>query len=217
VLRDFKYHKEDRERARQELGIGSEFTVVSVLPGSWTEQRAPIFDLLVAAFHRLERAEKLLYWVAGDDFSALGGRARGMPDVLVLKKHWPLEQLIVATDLVITKGNRVTVTEAAQLGVPSISLSHGLNPVEDFIVPRTKSDLALRVKGIDVGFLAKCLEDVLSSRKSEDETRWSAPGVGSVVEELLGGISKLDYRGAKPVKETDILGDLGRSCPSRTT
>ena len=216
-VRDFKYHIGDRERARREMGIGNDLTVVSMLPGGWTEQRAPVFDLLVPAFLRLERSKKLLCWVAGEDFSALRDRAKGMPDVLVLKKHWPFEQLIVATDLVITKGNRVTIMEAARLGVPSISLSHGLNPAEDFIVPRIKSNLALRVKGINVEFLSRCLEDVLNSKISEEETLRRAPGVGSVAEVLLGAISKLGHLGANPEKESRTLGALVRTDVSRNT
>jgi lipid A disaccharide synthetase len=216
-VRDFKYHIGDRERAPREMGIGNDVTVVSMLPGGRTEQRAPVFDRLVPAFHRLQSARKLLCWVAGDDFTALADQARGMPDVLVLKEHWPFEQLIVATDLVITKGNRVTIMEAERLGVPSISVSHGLNPVEDFIVPRIKSNLALRVKGINIEFLAKCLEDVLSPGKTEGETRSGGPGAGPVVDELLRAISKLGCYKAKPMKEIDISGDPLRTGVSPST
>ena len=191
-IRDFKYHIGDRERARREMGIGGDITVVSVLPGGWaTEQRAPIFDLLAPAFHRLEKARKLLCWVAGDEFDTLADRTKGVPDILVLKKHWPIEQLMVASDLVVTKGNRVTIMEASALGLPSISLSHGLNPVEDFIVPRIKSNLALRVKGLSSEFLAKCMNDMIGSCGRSAERELGVPRIASVAEILARRIKDL--------------------------
>jgi|HubBroStandDraft_4_1064222.scaffolds.fasta_scaffold151003_1 hypothetical protein len=191
VVRNFKYHKNDRDRARQELGIPNDCTVVAVLPGGWAnEQRAPIVDLLLPAFQALPRASKLLCWVAGDDLEFLSNRTRDMQNVLVLKKLWPIEQLMVASDLVITKGNRITIMETSSLGLPSISLSHGLNPVEEFIVPRIKSNLPLRVKGIDSEFLARCMDNVIDPCGGSLEPGLSVPGFNLVAEILASRVEK---------------------------
>ncbi len=53
VLRPFSYSKADRRRARQELGLPQEAVVISVFPGSWTEEEGPIYDLVTAAFDSL--------------------------------------------------------------------------------------------------------------------------------------------------------------------
>ncbi len=188
-MREFKYQLRDREQARSEMSIASEAIVVSVLPGGWaTEKRAPIFDLLVPAFYGIGFPRKLLCWVASDEFEMLEARTQGMPDILILRKHWPIEQLMVASDLVVTKGNRITIMEAAALGIPSISLSHGLNPVEDFVVPRINSNLALRIKGIDAKFLSTCLENTLRSSKPGDITCDTPPDNDFAAKVLLGAI-----------------------------
>jgi len=203
--RDFAYHIRDRDRARLELGISADVIVVSVLPGGWaTEQRAPIFDLLIPAFQGLKIQRKLLCWVAGDEFEQMAGRTKTMSDILVLKNPWPIEQLVVASDLVVTKGNRITIMESAALGVPSVSLSHGLNPVEDFIVPRIKSNLALRVKGVNAEFLSKCFHDMLNCEKSQQEDCCGSHGVGLVAGVLLETVVRLGHHGTSPAN----LGDL---------
>jgi hypothetical protein len=44
----------DRNGARAALALESDERVVSVIPGAWaTEERAPIFDLVVPAFQGL--------------------------------------------------------------------------------------------------------------------------------------------------------------------
>jgi hypothetical protein len=191
TVRDFKYNKNDRDRARQELGMQNDLTVVTVLPGGWAnEQRAPLLDLLLPAFQALPQARRLLSWVAGDDFEYLSDRTKGMHDVLVLKKAWPIEQLMVASDLIVTKGNRITIMEASALGLPSISLSNGQNPVEDFIVPRIKSNLPLRVRGISSEFLARCMDNMIDSRGRSLEPEVRVPHFGSVAEILARRIEK---------------------------
>jgi hypothetical protein len=191
IVRDFKYHRQDRLRARQELGIADNVLTVSVIPGSWAnEQRAPVFDLLTSAFLRLEREQKLLCWVAGSDYSALQERTKGMCDVRILKAHWPTEQLIVASDLVVTKGNRGSIMEISELGVPSISLSYGQNPIDDIIVARIKSNLPLRIKGITPDYLARCMDIVHRLTKAEDESQHRSTGLASVAQALVGAIRK---------------------------
>lgn len=193
MVREFKYHKQDRERARQELGIDNDLTVVSVLPGGWaTEQREPIADLLLPAFARLDRPRKLMCWVAGNDFEALLDLAKTSSDLQVFRKLWPIEQLMVASDLVIAKGNRITVLEASELGVPTISLSHGFNPIDDIIVSHIKTNLPLRVKGITSDYLAKSIDAVLESREGQDHLGRRTTRPSSIAELLLSEIKRVE-------------------------
>lgn len=167
-VRDFTYGRKDKQRARTELNVLQDSLLISVLPGAWaTEQRAPISELMLSAFESLENSDKKLFWVAGQDFDQLSEMTSDFDNVVILKSLWPIEQLMVASDLIITKGNRVTIMEAAALGIPSISLSHGLNQVEDFIVPRIKTNLPLRVRGIDGTYLRMCIRDLLKTSSEQ--------------------------------------------------
>lgn len=152
--RAYQYSQNGRNKARKELNIDPSAFVVSCMPGGWaTEERAPIADFLLAAFRILSFSCKHLFWVAGTDVNNILRAAASVAHVTVLERIWPPEQLKVASDVVITKGNRGTTLEAAQLGIPSVSLSHGLNPIEDVIIPRIQSNLPLRVKGLSSDYL----------------------------------------------------------------
>jgi UDP-N-acetylglucosamine:LPS N-acetylglucosamine transferase len=196
MVREFKYRGQDRERARQELGMDHDLTVVSVLPGGWaTEQREPIADLLLPAFTRLDRAKKLLCWVAGNDFETLSTCAKRTADVLAVAKLWPIEQLMVASDLIITKANRITIMEASKLGIPTISLSHGFNRIDDIIVSHVTTNMPLRVKGITSEYLAKCMEVVLERSKGQDHMERRTTGPATVAEVLICEIRRVEQTG----------------------
>jgi UDP-N-acetylglucosamine:LPS N-acetylglucosamine transferase len=132
VLRRFAYSRKDRGKARRELGIAADAFVVTVLPGSWTEEAAPVADLVFSAFAALpSRSPTHLIWVAGVDRAAIAAHAAGAANITVLEKDWRIEWLMVAADVAVTKVNRITLIELERLGVPSISLSHGLNPMDE--------------------------------------------------------------------------------------
>ena len=153
-VRDLSYSRSDRDRAREELGISRDACVITVLPGGWaTEAMLPIADLVVPAFLGLDKKDKQLFWVAGADHASLVQRYRTNKEIKVLALHWPIEQLMVASDLVITKGNRVTIMECAELGVPTLSLSNGLNRVENVLVPRIRNNTTIRIKGATSTFV----------------------------------------------------------------
>ena len=172
-VRDMAYSSSDRIRARSEMGLNDDATVIACLPGGWaTESRAPIAELLVAAFEKICSKYKKMFWVAGKDVENLRQITSTNNDIILTDQIWPIEKLMVACDLVITKGNRGTILEASHLAIPSISLSHGLNPVEDYIVPRFASNLPLRVKGMNPEFLASCIEKhALGRNKISFESR----------------------------------------------
>jgi hypothetical protein len=125
-----EFTRKDRSRARRTLGIDTDATTVAVMPGSWTEEVAPIMDMVLAAFDAL-LAPKHLMWIAGTDHARISARVRGRRDITILESHWPIDSLMVASDIVITKVNRRTLVELAMLGIRSLSISYGLNPIDE--------------------------------------------------------------------------------------
>ena len=132
VLRDFAYRRPDRDRARLELGIALDAFVVVVLPGSWPESELPILDTVLAAYHLLEYDSRHLVWVASADAELVRERTATMPNVIVESYVSEIDRIMVAADIAITKANRKTVLELDYLGVPSISISAGANPIDHF-------------------------------------------------------------------------------------
>lgn len=185
MIRHMVHDKADRIQSREDLKLSQRAKVISIIPGSWaTEERAPILDLVLPAFENLGTEEKVLVWVAGRDYKMLSDRLRLAKDVIVKKEHWPIEQLMVASDLVITKGNRGTTCELGTLGVPSISVSFGLNPIDDIITPRIRTNVALHAKGIDSGFLGELMRRLLFDRLPLDLGEGHPPGAGAVAQAL---------------------------------
>lgn len=112
-LRSLRYSRADRDRARREAGLPADALVAAVFirPGRRTEEVAPLRAALEAAFGLLEGRDKLLLWDHdGDDV---------------------FDRTMAACDLAITKGNRNLVLELASLGVPVVTVSHGLNLIDD--------------------------------------------------------------------------------------
>jgi UDP-N-acetylglucosamine:LPS N-acetylglucosamine transferase len=164
VVRPLQFTRADRVRARGELGLTEAARVIAVVPGAWaTEARAPIFPLVSAAFRALPYPDKVLVWIAGADQEDLSRAAAGSSDVRVLRQHSPIERVMVASDLVITKANRGTTIELSRLGIPSISLSHGINPIDEMIIPRIHGNLALNMKAVDGAFLVETMRDLLEA------------------------------------------------------
>ena len=131
VLREFQYGPEDRDRARSELNIPPDAFVVAVLPGSWTEEKVPIFDPVMEAYDALDRPSKFLIWVAGSDKQMIGDRLAGRQDVLVLEFDPAIERVMVAAQVAVTKSTRKVGSELEALGVPNVALQTGLNRIDD--------------------------------------------------------------------------------------
>ncbi len=131
-LRRFTYRRKDRERARRELGLPATGTVIAVFPGSWTEAMAPLVEPLLSALD----PNMHLLWLAGRDAPMLRERLSQRAGVTILDHDWQIDRLMAASDLAITKTNRMTVRELASLGIRTLSLDYGLNAVDaDSIQP----------------------------------------------------------------------------------
>jgi len=171
VVRKMRYTLCDRYRARAELAIPEETLVVSVIPGAWAhERRAPMTDLILRAFDELgDKRRKRLIWVAGVDQESICQRVGGRPDVSVVGECPQIEMVMVVSDVAITKGNRGTILDLSSLGVPSISLSNGANPIDEILVARIRSNVALNVNAVDPGTLSTLIWDLACIRANERE------------------------------------------------
>ena len=158
ALRAFTYRRRDRRRARAELGLAAGATVVTVLPGSWTEAMAPAYDAVVSAFDRLRQPDKHLVWLAGADEHLLKQRVSAhRRDLTILGADWQIDRLMVASDLVIIKANRMTVIELASLGIRTLSLSYGLNPVDEQCVAGLEGNETIAIAALTPGRLRLAL------------------------------------------------------------
>jgi len=173
VVRQFEYQKSDAPRARNELGIQTDSKVIVYLPGSFTEAQAPLTELLVAAFDRLACNSKHLICIAGRDYEVVSQRFLCRKDITVRKEDWQLDRLIVASNLAITKGTRTTLQELYTLGIPSISISYGLNWIDDVLANRIPSNTPLDARSIDSEALASCMAQCLARAETGQRDRVS--------------------------------------------
>lgn len=161
VLRHFKYTKNDRERARRELGLREAKAVISVLPGSWTESVAPILDVVIEAFDLLEFPSKKLIWVAGQDHDEIEARLGSRDEVRVIERDWQIDRIMAASDTVITKANRMTCLELHAMGVPSVALSPRINRIDDIVVESLDSVYFCEIAALEARGLCQRLEAAL--------------------------------------------------------
>ena len=143
IVREFRYSRSDGARARAELGIRMSSFVITVLPGSWSEKEAPIRDLVLDTFDTISDDSKLLIWIAGKDYEELRTHTAARPNVMIRDFDQAIDRIMVASDCAITKGTRKTHHELSSLGVPSISLHHGRNAIDQARASRFEGNEAL--------------------------------------------------------------------------
>lgn len=154
AVRPFSWRRSDRTRARAELGLPAEGTVISCMPGSWTEEQAPIGELLAGAFELLQFPSKHLVWLAGRDYDAVSRRFAGYAEITVKMEDRQIDRLMAASDLAVTKVTRSTIRELSALGIPSISLSHSLNWPDDVVANNISSNSCLDARNLNAETLA---------------------------------------------------------------
>lgn len=190
AVRRFSYSSSDRFRARSELGLMENAFVVSCLPGSWQEVQVPITEMVVTAWEMVSLRPKMLLWVAGMDYEKLRLRVGHQPDIVVLKEDWMIDRLIVASDLVITKGTRNVVYEVASLGVPSLTLSVGINWPDDVGISHVKSNVVLDATTLSAAALAESLMAMIKNGVDRGSPpRWD--GVCQAARRLLHHVQSL--------------------------
>ncbi|MDZ7637826.1 MAG: hypothetical protein U5J83_06190 [Bryobacterales bacterium] len=135
-FRDFQHSRSDRWKVREEFSLPPHATLLGVFPGSWKEATTPLADLLEAALPLLEARDVYILWIAGDDATMLRERFAMRPRFLVREYEERIDAWMVACDGAITKCNRKSAMELLWLGVPSLAISWGYNPIDDAWVKR---------------------------------------------------------------------------------
>ena len=120
-------------------------------------------DTLLASFDNLSAPNKHLVWNAGEDLEEIRRRSAGRENITVIKSCNPVERLIAASDLGITKGNRGSTLDFHYLGIPSISVSYGTNPIDDDFMPQILTNTALFKQNLDAASLSSCLAGAIAS------------------------------------------------------
>ena len=92
---------------------------------------------------------------------------------------------MVASDLAITKGNRNIVLELSALGIPSITISHGLNPIDDLRTSRINTNVTIQSRHIEALNLATIMNRMISD---------AATNVASSSSVVSDGVSKAAQR-----------------------
>jgi len=155
-----------RANARASLGIGADCTLAIVAPGGATihsERAAPLCELLAGAFELLDCPRKHLLWISADgDYEGIRDRFLGRCDVTVMAPHQSFLETLSAGDVIVTKGNRNTLFECEAMGLPTVSVSFGLNPIDDARAVHIKSNVALRARGLTPAFLASVLSEAIT-------------------------------------------------------
>jgi UDP-N-acetylglucosamine:LPS N-acetylglucosamine transferase len=164
AVREFKYTMADRARARFELQIPQDATVVLCQPGAWLESQVPLADLLSAAWGLLPPVPRRLIWLAGPDHQTLATRFKERLDIVVVKDDLKIDRLMVASDVLITKANRMTVYEAASIGLPSISISNLVNWPDDVAVSSVESNRPVSGDSTTPDTLARLILELANSR-----------------------------------------------------
>ncbi|MGH9397771.1 MAG: hypothetical protein ACRD18_13085 [Terriglobia bacterium] len=121
-------------------------------------------------------------------------------DVIVKEHDWQMDRLMVASDLAITKANRITIKELAALGVPSISISHGLNPIDDMLIERIPTNTTLDARTVSRKMLAAAMVDILKENVNRipdpaDGQPPESKGAALAAQHLARTIEKLTQRG----------------------
>jgi UDP-N-acetylglucosamine:LPS N-acetylglucosamine transferase len=182
IIRKMKFTVQDRSALRQQLGLAPHALAILVVSGGWAmEERAPIVETILAAFQLLPDANKRLIWLAGRDSPALRQRMNNAPGIAIMDFYDPIEQLIAPCDVVITKGTRGITLDAAAVGVPTISLSSGLNPIDDTLVPRIRNNTALNARAVTGPILADYIEKLKAAPPAEFATSMTVASNGATL------------------------------------
>ncbi len=130
IVRDLHYLRNDGQRARAQLGVSADAFVVGVFPGSPPESREPIADLVLNAMQYLP-PNTVLHWVGGSDADLVARRVAAERNFHFCPRTEDIGQYYVACDVAVTKATRKTLFELEYLGIPSVSLTHGYNRIDD--------------------------------------------------------------------------------------
>jgi hypothetical protein len=147
---------------------------------------------IVSAFLALPDNDKRLLWVSPKDFGHLSNRLKGIPGIQFFDFVDPIERLYVVSDVVITKGTQAVTLECDNLGIPTISLMPGTNPIDELLTPRVKSTLSLNARAVDASTLLYYLQQIFRSNStSSNSSPLPSDSVSRTTAVLLAEIQRL--------------------------
>ena len=195
IRRAVKFTAQDRAALRRKNDMSPDTFFLVVVPGGGTsESETPILNLVLSAFDSISAEKKKLAWVSTKDFSVIHEEFLGSTVFNAIKYFDPIEELIAMADIVITKGSRGISHDAQSVGVPSISISFGKNPVDDLLVPRIRNNVSLYARATTPDILKKyILESSRSDKPSPPPS--SVPHIANI---LLSEITRL-LKKSRPV------------------
>ncbi|MCC6442523.1 MAG: radical SAM protein [Armatimonadetes bacterium] len=160
--RNFAYFKDDRERARDELELDPQATIISVFPEIWNEKIVPSFELVMSAFDQLPKGHQLLLWVTSGENEIVHSTNKSV----VFRQSDKLnEHLIVASDLVISKCDYMLMRDLEALNIPAIILTSGFNTIGELYANNTPNFLSLSLRTLTTDMLLKTIQNVLERPK----------------------------------------------------
>jgi hypothetical protein len=166
LIRHLNCRPADRDRVRAELGFETTDHVVLMIAGTPSEEREPTRGLVLSAFDLWNDPNKRLIWMAGKDRNQIAEVVGDRQGILVIDTDWGIDRLMVASDAAITKGTYNTGKELNILGVPSISLSHGKNHIDDLFAKNLETNVFLWAKETSPELLAQKIEQALAVPRS---------------------------------------------------
>jgi hypothetical protein len=154
--------RRDRPAFRCELGLADDALLIVVAPSEHSpEETAPIADKVLAAFAACSVAKKRLIWHSRCDHARLLSCTEKIAGVEVTPSEVIASRVLAAADVIIVKDDYGWALEAAALGVPSVSLSFGARPIDEFFLARLSSNIALIASATDPDTLQRALMDSL--------------------------------------------------------
>lgn len=164
IIKPLQYAESDRSRARDEMKISDQSLVITCISGTTNEVTSPIIDLVFSAFESINERDKCLLWVDEVNYDILRSKGGSRSNVRIIKVDSMLDRTMVASDVVITKCTRNTLRELNYLGIPSVSLSHGLNWIDDVLANRIETNAPLDARTTSTQKLAETLLQSIGKR-----------------------------------------------------
>jgi lipid A disaccharide synthetase len=204
VLRDLKVSRTQRGLIRREFSLSENEPMILVLPSGSamaSEEKAPIYAVVSEAIEMIGRRVSTIWILSETEEKLLRNRTERIRDAIFIRPNPDIERLMVAADVAITRATRKTTLELSALGIPSISISFGINPIDDFRIPHVKTNRALRARGLNAHTLSMHISQILQSppvllSATPNHQNGRIAAVGFIRERigLLGRIDISNYR-----------------------
>jgi len=172
IIRQFEYTHKDKGKARSELGLEDDEIVILVTPAGRHKHRNKLLDLTPSIIERVKKLELRLILLTGPLFEEYSKKIEKNDRVIVKSYDWKIDRLMAASDLVINKGTFTTTWELVFLGVPSISIPDGDNPVDLIHVKKLEklnATVAINPYDFYTSILLEKIERLLDSEEKRKE------------------------------------------------